>query len=116
MATDLVTYYGQTDLINQFVDNYGAHLEKLDRETKLLLRVTLSRYIVMQQEYTPTEYPVSTALEDALCELVIPDSIPQDLYDVCSVLNGLTTLEAEIVLEALQHQIRWGNAQVKRSV
>jgi hypothetical protein len=47
MATDLVTYYGQTDLINQLVDNYGAHLERLDRETKLLLRVTLSTYIVM---------------------------------------------------------------------
>lgn len=58
MTTDLVTYYGQTDLINQLVDNYGAHLEKLNRETKLLLRVTLSTYIVMQQEYTPTEYPL----------------------------------------------------------
>ena len=111
MTTDLVTYYGQTDLINQLVDNYGAHLEKLNRETKLLLRATLSTYIVMQQEYTPTEYPVSTAFEDALCELVIPDSIPQDLYDIYSVLNGLTTDEAETILEALQHQIRWGNAR-----
>ncbi|NDJ26024.1 hypothetical protein GS682_31485 [Nostoc sp. B(2019)] len=111
MRTDLVTYYGQTERINQLVDNYGAYLEKLDRETKLLLRVTLSTYIIMQQEYTPTEYPLSTALEDALCELVIPDSIPQDLYDVCSILDGLTTDEAESILEALQHQIRWGNAQ-----
>lgn len=42
---------------------------------------------------------------------MIPDSIPQDLYDVCSVLNGVTTLEAETLLKALQHQIRWGNAQ-----
>jgi hypothetical protein len=111
MATDLVTYYGQTDLINELVNNYGVCLEKLNRETKLLLRVTLSTYIVIQQEYTPTEYPVSTALEDALCELVIPDSIPQDLYDVCSVLEGLTGDEAETILEALQHQIRWGNAR-----
>lgn len=111
MTTDLVTYYGQTEKINELVDNYGAYLEKLNREAKLLLRVTLSTYIVMQQEYSPSEYPLSTALEDALCELVIPDSIPQDLYDVCSVLDGLTTLEAETILEALQHQIRWGNAQ-----
>jgi hypothetical protein len=111
MTTDLVTYYGQTPIIDQLVDKYGAYLQKLNRETKLLLRVTLSTYIVMLQEYTPTEYPVSTALEDALCELVIPDSIPQDLYDACSVLNGLTTLEAETLLEALQHQIRWGNAR-----
>ena len=111
MTTDLVTYYGQTPIIEQLVDKYGVYLEKLDRETKLLLRVILSTYIFMQQEYTPIEYPVSTALEDGLCELVIPDSIPQDLYDVCSVLNGLTTLEAEILLEALQHQIRWGNAK-----
>jgi hypothetical protein len=111
MTTDLVTYYGQTDLINELVNNYGVYLEKLNRETKLLLRVTLSTYIVMQQEYSPIEHPLSTALEDALCELVIPDSIPQDLYDVCSVLEGLTTGEAETILEALQHQIRWGNAQ-----
>jgi hypothetical protein len=45
MTTDLVTYYGQTDLINQLVDYYGAHLEKLDRETKLLLRVTFLIYV-----------------------------------------------------------------------
>lgn len=62
MTTDLVTYYGQTPIIDQLVDKYGVYLEKLDRETKLLLRVTLSTYIVMQQEYTPSEYPVSTAL------------------------------------------------------
>lgn len=116
MTTDLVTYYGQTPIIDQLVNKYGVYLEKLNRETKLLLRVTLSTYIVMQQEYTPTEYPVSTAIEDALCELVIPDSIPQDLYDVCSALDELTTLEAEIILEALQHQIRWGNAQIQISV
>ncbi|MBD6620036.1 hypothetical protein FNW02_30630 [Komarekiella sp. 'clone 1'] len=111
MTTDLVTYYGQTDLIDQLVDNYGAHLEKLDRETKLLLRATLSTYIIMQQECSPIEYPVSTALEDSLYELVIPDSIPQVLYNVCSVLEGLTASEAESILEALQHQIRWGNAR-----
>lgn len=111
MSTDLVTYYGQTDLIDQLVNNYGGYLEKLNRETKLLLRVTLSTYVVMQQEYSPSEYPVSTALEKSLYELVIPDSIPQDLYDVCAVLDGITTDEAETILEALQHQLRWGNAQ-----
>lgn len=112
MTTDLVTYYGQTDLIDQLVNNYGSYLGKLDRETKLLLRVVLSTYVVMQQEYSPSEYPVSTALEDALCELMIPDSIPQDLYDVCSVLDGITVDEAETILEALQHQLRYGNAQL----
>ncbi|MBW4457228.1 MAG: hypothetical protein KME55_33730 [Nostoc indistinguendum CM1-VF10] len=56
MTTDLVTYYGQTPIIDQLVNKYGVYLEKLNRETKLLLRVTLSTYIVMQQEYTPTEY------------------------------------------------------------
>ena len=111
MTTDLVTYYGQTDLIDQLVNNYGSYLEKLNREIKLLLRVTLSTYVVMQQEYSPSEYPVSTALEESLCEPVIPDSIPQDLYDVCSVLDGITAEEAEIILEALQHQLRWGNAR-----
>jgi hypothetical protein len=111
-TTDLVTYYGQTNRIDQLVEKYGGYLEKLDRETKLLLRITLSTYIFMQQEQTPTDYLVSTALEDALCELVIPDSIPQDLSDVCSQLKGLTQDEAETLLEALQHQIRWGNARL----
>jgi hypothetical protein len=110
--TDLVTYYGQTEKIDQLVEKYGRYLEKLDRETKLLLRITLSTYIFMQQEYNSTEYPVLAALEDALCELLISDSIPQDLYDICSVLEGLTVDEAETLLEALQHQIRWGNARL----
>jgi len=34
MATDLVTYYGQTPIIDQLVDNYGAHLEKLNRRSQ----------------------------------------------------------------------------------
>ncbi|WP_226889889.1 hypothetical protein [Nostoc sp. MG11] len=75
MATDLVTYYGQTSRIDQLVDKYGACLEQLNRETKLLFRITLSTYIFMQEEQTPGEYSLKTALEDALCELVIYDSI-----------------------------------------
>ncbi|AUB44546.1 hypothetical protein COO91_10779 (plasmid) [Nostoc flagelliforme CCNUN1] len=34
MATDLVTYYGQTPIIDQLVNKYGVYLEKLNRETK----------------------------------------------------------------------------------
>ncbi|MBD2452425.1 hypothetical protein H6G76_36085 [Nostoc sp. FACHB-152] len=112
MSADLVTYYGQTDRIDSLVEKYGPHLEQLDRETKLLLRITLSTYVLMQQEYSSSEYSTSAALQDALCELVLPDSIPQDLYDICSQLEGLTVDEAETILEALQHQIRWGNARL----
>ncbi|WP_225895799.1 hypothetical protein [Dendronalium phyllosphericum] len=75
-----------------------------------MFRITLSTYVLMQQEYSASEYSMSTALEDALCELIIPDSIPQDLYDICSQLEELTVDEAESILEALQHQLRWGNA------
>ncbi|MCC5639818.1 hypothetical protein LC593_29130 [Nostoc sp. CHAB 5844] len=112
MSTDLVTYYGQTDRLDQLVEKYGPHLEQLGREIKLLLRITLSTYVLMQQEYSASEYSITSALEDALCELVLPDSIPQDLYDICSQLEGLTVDEAETILEALQHQIRWGNARL----
>jgi hypothetical protein len=112
MSKDLVTYYGQTERIDQLVDKYGVYLEQLNRETKLLFRITLSTYVLMQQEYSASEYSMSTALEDALCELIISDSIPQDLYDICSQLEGLTVDEAETILEALQHQIRWGNAHI----
>jgi hypothetical protein len=110
-TTDLVTYYGQTNRIDKLVDKYGGYLENLSRETKLLLRITLSTYVFMQQEHNPSEYLISKALEDALCELVIPDSIPEDLFDICSQLAGITIDEAETLLEALQHQIRWGNAR-----
>lgn len=49
MTTDLVTYYGQTEKINQLVDNYGAYLEKLNRVTKLLLRMTLAHFVFIQE-------------------------------------------------------------------
>jgi hypothetical protein len=113
MSKDLVTYYGQTPRIDELAKKYGAYLEAVNRENKLLLRIALSSYILMQQEYTPEEYPLSTALEDGLSELLIPDTIPQELYDVCDLLKGLTVDEAESILDALQHQLRWGNAQAR---
>ncbi|MDZ8190035.1 MAG: hypothetical protein RMX96_35020 [Nostoc sp. ChiSLP02] len=47
MSKDLVTYYGQTDRIDQLVGKYGAYLEQLTRDTKLLFRITLSTYVLM---------------------------------------------------------------------
>jgi hypothetical protein len=55
----------------------------------------------MQQEYNSSEYPMSSALEDSLCELVIPNSITKDLYDIFSQIEGLIVDEAETILEAL---------------
>ncbi|QHG20812.1 hypothetical protein [Nostoc sp. ATCC 53789] len=114
MTTDLVTYYGQTPTIDQLVDKYGVYLEKLDRQTKLMLRMALATYIFTLEKDSSTKHTVAEALEDALSNLGLLVSYPlyKNLFeDVCSVLNGLTTLEAETLLEALQHQIRWGNAQ-----
>ncbi|BCL40043.1 hypothetical protein [Nostoc sp. MS1] len=105
MSTDLVTYYGQTPRLDQLVSKYGDYLETLNRETKLLLRIVLSTYVLMQQEYSCQEYSVSAALEDSLCELIIPDTIPQDLYDICTLLEGVRVDEAESILDALQHQL-----------
>ena len=108
MTTDLVTYYGQTPIIDQLVDKYGVYLEKLGREDKLLLRMALANYVFMQEHSNPDKYTVEMALEDVMSD---PGFIKKDWYDICSTLNGLTTLEAETLLEALQHQIRWGNAR-----
>lgn len=116
MTTDLVTYYGQTDLINQFVDNYGAHLEKLDRETKLLLRTTLSQYVFMQRICSPEDYSLTEALTDGDFERFLWNGILEVLKNICFQLKGLTADEAETILEALQHQLRWGNARIQRSV
>ncbi|WP_414569382.1 hypothetical protein [Nostoc sp. CCY 9925] len=112
MTTDLVTYYGQTEKINELVDNYGAYLEKLDRGTKLLLRMTLAHFVFIQEQKSNSGgYTLTDALKEALFVRFRSDFIPKDLSNVCSVLEGLTADEAETLLEALQHQIRWGNAQ-----
>ncbi|MBG1271146.1 hypothetical protein [Nostoc sp. WHI] len=111
MTTDLVTYYGQTPTIDQLVENYGAYLEKLDRETKLLLRTVLTNYVFMRERHEPSSYTLIEASRDALFVTFIGMDTPQLLVDICSQLNGLTTHEAETILEALQHQIRWGNAR-----
>ncbi|ABA25013.1 hypothetical protein Ava_B0303 (plasmid) [Trichormus variabilis ATCC 29413] len=112
MSQDLLIYNGQSNRIDQLIGRYGAYLEALTREIKLLLRITLSTYVLMQQEYSSTEYPVSEALEDALSQLVIPHNVPQDLFDICSQLEGLTVDEAESLLDALQYQLYWGNARI----
>ncbi len=111
MTTDLVTYYGQTDLINRLVNNYGAYLEKLDRETKLLLRMALTNYLFMQERHEPSGYTLLEASMDALFITFLGMDTPQVLVDICSQLKGLTQDEAETILSALQHQIRWGNAR-----
>ncbi|MBD6621290.1 hypothetical protein FNW02_37805 [Komarekiella sp. 'clone 1'] len=110
-TTDLVTYYGQTSRIDQLVDKYGACLEQINRETKLLLRMALTHYVFMQQKCNPDNYSVTEPLRDALFVRFVCEDIPRILYDICSLLQGLTVDEAETLLEALQHQIRWGNAR-----
>lgn len=111
-TTDLVTYYGQTEKIHQLVEKHGAYLEQLDRKTKLLLRTTLSQYVFMQQICTPDNYLVTEALKDGDFERFLCDGIPEVLINLCSELNGLTVDDAETILEALQHQLRWGNARL----
>lgn len=111
MSRDLVTYYGQTTRIDSLVGKYGPYLEQLDRETKLLLRMTLAHYAFMQQFCKPDDYSVLEALQDALFVRFICEEMPRILPEVCAFLEGLTIDETESILDALQHQIHWGNAQ-----
>ncbi|MBD2364880.1 hypothetical protein H6G36_27570 [Anabaena minutissima FACHB-250] len=101
-----LTYYGQTARIDQLVEKYGAYLEKLNAEIKLLLRIILSTYVFKCEL---VEYSITKTLED--CTLIIPESNSQDLNDICIQLEGLTVDEAESILDALQYQLHWGNAQ-----
>ncbi|MHC5854424.1 hypothetical protein [Nostoc sp.] len=103
MTTDLVTYYGQTPTIDQLVENYGAYLEKLDRETKLLLRTVLTNYVFMRERHKPSSYTLIEASSDALFVTFLGMDTPPLLVDICSQLNGLTIHEAETILETLQH-------------
>lgn len=102
--SNLVTYYGQTDLVNQLVDKYGQYLERLDRRTKLLFRTILSDYVFRADSMSLKE-----TAEHIFTRLLI-GVIPEELFDICLMLDGLTVMEAEGLLEALQHQIRWGNS------
>ncbi len=104
---NLVTYYGQTDLVNKLIDKYGQYLEKLDRRTKLLFRTILSDYVFRADVMSLKE-----TAEKIFTSLFI-GAIPEELFDICLILEGITVDEAEGLLEALQHQLRWGNAQSK---
>ncbi|MCC2692881.1 hypothetical protein IQ240_09815 [Nodularia sp. LEGE 04288] len=107
MMSNLVTYYGQTDLVNKLVDKYGQYLEQLDRRTKLLFRTILSDYVFRADSMSLKE-----TAEKIFTSLLI-GAIPEKLFDICLILEGITVDEAESLLEALQHQLRWGNAQSK---
>lgn len=102
--SNLVTYYAQTSLINELVDKYGQYLERLDRRTKLLFRTILSDYVFRADSMSLKE-----TAERIFTRLLI-GAIPEELFDICLMLDGLTVMEAEGLLEALQHQIRWGNS------
>ncbi|MBD2471435.1 hypothetical protein [Nostoc sp. FACHB-145] len=161
MSRDLVTYYGQTNRIDSLVGKYGPYLEQLDRETKLLLRITifefkmqnaklkmknnnfklinsvdktplivfnfkflifnfeleqsdltLAHYAFMQQFCKSDDYSVLEALQDALFVRFICEEMPRVLPQVCSELEGITIDETETILDALQHQLHWGNARL----
>ena len=105
--SNLVTYYGQTDLVNQLVDKYAQYLEQLDRRTKLLFRTILSDYVFRADSMSLKENA------EKIFNSLLIGAIPEQLFDICLMLEGLTVIEAEGLLEALQHQIRWGNAQSK---
>ena len=59
----------------------------------------------MRERHEPSSYTLIEASRGALFVTFLGMDMPQLLVDICSQLNGLTTLEA------LQHQIRWGNAR-----
>lgn len=103
MSKNLVTYHGQTVRIDQLVEKYGAYLEELDRETKLLLRMTLTHYVFMQQQCNPHNYTVLEALQDALFVRFLCENIPRVLQELCSGLEGLTIDETESILDALNN-------------
>lgn len=97
MSRNLVTYYGQTNRIDSLVEKYGSYLEQLDRETKLLLRMTLTHYVFMQQQCNPDNYTVLEALGDTLFVRFICEDMPKVLKEVCTGLQGLTVDETESI-------------------
>lgn len=99
-----VTYYEQTDKIDEFVECFGVTLEQLTTSDKSVLRAILAYWAYKSQ------------FDDVKCTLydVFTYFVTQDLSDnhlrvkkALSILEGITNSEVEGLLECLTAQLRW---------
>ncbi|BDA72459.1 hypothetical protein CAL7716_066250 [Calothrix sp. PCC 7716] len=105
LMSKCITYYVQTDRINQLVNNFGAKLEKLTFSDKLALRAILSYWLLHVQAIDFGEYSLIYASERLMHEY--PKDCLATLREVIIYLEGISINEAEGLIEALTSQLRW---------
>lgn len=107
LMSKCITYYVQTDRINQLVSNFGAKLEKLTVSNKLALRAILSYWLFHVQAIDLGQYSLIYASERVMHEY--PKDCLATLREVIIHLEGINIAEAEGLLEGLTSQLRWNN-------
>lgn len=99
-----VTYYIQTNPIDQLVEYFGTTLEKLTLADKLALRVTLTYWLFHREVADLGEYTLNHAMEDTMqgysedCQINLKEAI--------AILKGIGKDEAEGLIESLTAQLR----------
>lgn len=99
-----VTYYTQTNKIDEFVKCFGVALEHLTVEEKLSLRAVLA-YWAYRVRYAS----IKLTLQDALVYVIKnnPTEGCLNLTKAIAMLDGVADDEVEGLLECLTAQLRW---------
>ncbi|MBW4632954.1 MAG: hypothetical protein KME30_13955 [Iphinoe sp. HA4291-MV1] len=99
-----VTYYMQTNQIDQLVEYFGTTLEKLTLADKLALRVTLTYWLFHCEVADLGEYTLNHALENMMQGY--SEDYQINLKEAIAILEGISKDEAEGLIESLTAQLR----------
>ncbi|RAM50974.1 MAG: hypothetical protein C6Y22_14060 [Hapalosiphonaceae cyanobacterium JJU2] len=98
-----VTYYIQTQQIDQLVEYFGTTLEKLTLVDKLALRAISSYWLFHLEVADLGEYTLTHAMEDTMQGY--SEDCQVNLKKAVAILEGIGTGEAEGLIEALTAQL-----------
>lgn len=104
-----VTYFIEDSTINLLTQRFGSYLEQLDRAQIIQVRVLLTNFL-LGQEMMGEGYTVSDAWMDSSLHLLVAD---ESVVEVADLLDGVTIVQVEVLLSALQERCTLGNARLK---
>ncbi|MBW4512166.1 MAG: hypothetical protein KME64_37585 [Scytonematopsis contorta HA4267-MV1] len=94
-----ITYYVQTQQIEELVECFGVTFEKLTLADKLALRATLAYWLFHLEVANLGEYTLANALEDTM--LGYSEEYQINLNKAVEILSGINQGEAESLIQAL---------------
>lgn len=94
-------------LVDNLIERYGFHLEKMELEDKLALRLTLASYIYFLKIVADPDddsYTLADAFKDAI--LTRNDATSYDFGEIIlPTLQGISTYDAEELIAAITAQL-----------